>query len=120
MRTPKIVLLVPAHNEEVGIVATMESVEAQTMSPDRRIVICDNCTDATPGRARARAGGGGLGAVGNPRNKGGARKPARARVGQPARCTDASVAYKCVYGEFEPAGTGKANGELGAKRTVVR
>ena len=54
--TQKVVLLVPAHNEEVGIVATMESVEAQTLSPDRRIVVCDNCTDATPALARARAG----------------------------------------------------------------
>ena len=56
MRTQKIVLLVPAHNEAVGIVATMESVEAQTMSLDRRIVVCDNCTDATPELARARPG----------------------------------------------------------------
>ena len=61
MRTPKIVLLVPAHDEEVGIVATMESVEAQTMSPDRRIVVCDNCTDATPAHRALTPGLGGVG-----------------------------------------------------------
>ena len=34
MRTPKIILLVPAHNEEVGIVATMESLALELSSPD--------------------------------------------------------------------------------------
>ena len=80
MRTPKIVLLVPAHNEEVGIVATMESVEAQTMSPDRRIVICDNCTDATPALARSRAGWEVWETVGNTGKKGGALNQAWDRL----------------------------------------
>jgi biofilm PGA synthesis N-glycosyltransferase PgaC len=80
MRSSKIVLLVPAHNEEVGIVATMESVEAQTMSPDRRIVICDNCTDATPALARSRPGWEVWETVGNTGKKGGALNQAWDRL----------------------------------------
>jgi cellulose synthase/poly-beta-1,6-N-acetylglucosamine synthase-like glycosyltransferase len=80
MSTPKIVLLVPAHDEEAGIVATMESVEAQTMSPDRRIVICDNCTDATPALARSRAGWEVWETSGNTGKKGGALNQASERL----------------------------------------
>src|SRR5215213_6803683 len=88
MRTPKIVLLVPAHNEEVGIVATMESVEAQSMSPDRRIVICDNCTDATPALARSRASWEVWETVGNTGKKGGALNQAWNRLGDWLADTD--------------------------------
>src|SRR4051794_8146044 len=80
MRTAKIILLVPAHNEEVGIVATMESVEAQTLAPDRRIVICDNCTDATVPLARARSGWDVWETVGNTGKKGGALNQAWDRL----------------------------------------
>ena len=60
---------------------TMESVEAQTMQPDRRIVICDNCTDATPlARARARLGG-----VGDRRQHRQEGRRAQPGVGSPGR-----------------------------------
>lgn len=42
-----IVALIPAHNEEVGIAKTIESLRAQTVAPERIIVSADNCTDAT-------------------------------------------------------------------------
>jgi len=42
-----LVLVIPAHNEENGIAQTLMSVASQTVSPDRIIVICDNCTDGT-------------------------------------------------------------------------
>ena len=80
MNTATIILLVPAHNEEVGIVATMESVEAQTLRPDRRIVICDNCTDATPALARSRPGWEVWESVGNTGKKGGALNQAWDRL----------------------------------------
>ena len=80
MRTSKIILLVPAHNEEVGIVQTMESVEAQTLQPDRRIVICDNCTDATPSLARSRPDWEVWETVGNTGKKGGALNQAWDRL----------------------------------------
>jgi cellulose synthase/poly-beta-1,6-N-acetylglucosamine synthase-like glycosyltransferase len=75
------ILLVPAHDEEVGIVATMESVEAQTLSPDRRIVICDNCTDATHALASSRPGWEVWETVGNTGKKGGALNQAWDRLG---------------------------------------
>lgn len=40
-------LLVPAHNEQDRIGATLASLQAQTRRPDRIIVVADNCTDAT-------------------------------------------------------------------------
>jgi cellulose synthase/poly-beta-1,6-N-acetylglucosamine synthase-like glycosyltransferase len=43
----RVVLVVPAHNEEQGIEGALRSVERQTRVPDRLIVMCDNCTDGT-------------------------------------------------------------------------
>lgn len=44
----RVVVLVPAHNEETLIADTMASLFAQTRRPDRIIVVADNCTDRTP------------------------------------------------------------------------
>jgi len=54
-RRPSIDVLIPAHNEEVVIAATLESVAAQLASGDRILVVADNCSDATAAIAR-RAG----------------------------------------------------------------
>jgi len=54
-RRPTIDVLIPAHNEEVVIAATLESVAAQLASGDRILVVADNCSDATAVIAR-RAG----------------------------------------------------------------
>jgi len=45
----RFVMLIPAHNEEHGIVPTLESIRALNYSPDllRVIVIADNCSDRT-------------------------------------------------------------------------
>ena len=43
----RVVALVPAHNEEATIEATIESLLTQIRPPDRVIVVCDNCTDRT-------------------------------------------------------------------------
>ncbi len=48
----KIVALLPAHNEAESIGTTLRALAAQTRVPDRIIVICDNCTDATAEIAR--------------------------------------------------------------------
>jgi poly-beta-1,6-N-acetyl-D-glucosamine synthase len=42
-----ITVIIPAHNEESSIGATIESVLAQTRAPDYVLVVCDNCEDAT-------------------------------------------------------------------------
>jgi len=43
----RMVALVPAHDEAVGIGATIEALLAQTRPLDAIIVIGDNCTDDT-------------------------------------------------------------------------
>lgn len=47
-------VIVPAHNEELGIGATVESLKALDYAPDMRriVVVADNCTDSTADRAR--------------------------------------------------------------------
>ena len=42
-----ITVLIPAHNEEASIAATIRALRRQTLLPDRIIVIADNCTDDT-------------------------------------------------------------------------
>jgi poly-beta-1,6-N-acetyl-D-glucosamine synthase len=76
----RIYLLIPAHNEEVGIVAAMESVERQTLQPDRRIVVGDNSTDRTVELARARPGWDVWETIGNTGKKGGALNQAWDRL----------------------------------------
>jgi cellulose synthase/poly-beta-1,6-N-acetylglucosamine synthase-like glycosyltransferase len=49
----RIVVLIPAHNEEDGIEATLASLAAQTRPADQIIVIADCCTDKTAELARA-------------------------------------------------------------------
>lgn len=43
----KVVALVPSHNEEKSIAATITALLAQDRIPDQIVVICDNCTDGT-------------------------------------------------------------------------
>lgn len=71
LRRSELVALLPAHNEEVGLPAALESLRRQVEPPDHIVVIADNCTDATVEVAR------GLGAevfetVGNAHKKAGA------------------------------------------------
>ena len=42
-----VTVLVPAHNEEDRIRATLEALHLQTRKPDRVIVVADNCSDTT-------------------------------------------------------------------------
>ena len=42
-----ITVLIPAHNEEGSILATLASLVSQSRPPERIIVVADNCTDAT-------------------------------------------------------------------------
>jgi cellulose synthase/poly-beta-1,6-N-acetylglucosamine synthase-like glycosyltransferase len=45
-------VLIPAHNEEAGIADTIRSIRSQTRDGDRVLVVADNCSDGTAGRAR--------------------------------------------------------------------
>ncbi|MEU6844030.1 glycosyltransferase family 2 protein [Streptomyces sp. NPDC046716] len=42
-----LVALIPAHNEQNRIVATLAGLYRQTVRPDRIVVVADNCTDHT-------------------------------------------------------------------------
>lgn len=49
---PKVSVLVPAHNEALGIGATLETLLAQVTDKERVVVIADNCSDDTAAIAR--------------------------------------------------------------------
>ncbi|ANW16936.1 glycosyltransferase [Streptomyces clavuligerus] len=50
---PRIVALIPAHNEAERIAASLAALRRQQCPPHRVVVVADNCTDDTPGIARA-------------------------------------------------------------------
>ena len=49
---PRVAVLVPAHNEALGIGATLETILPQLTEQDRLVVIADNCSDETAQIAR--------------------------------------------------------------------
>jgi cellulose synthase/poly-beta-1,6-N-acetylglucosamine synthase-like glycosyltransferase len=44
---PRMAVLIPAHNESISILSTLNSVISQIRSGDRILVVADNCTDDT-------------------------------------------------------------------------
>lgn len=52
---PRVAILIPAHNEEAGLPATLASLQPQMGGEDRILVVADNCFDRTADVAR-RAG----------------------------------------------------------------
>lgn len=66
-----ITVLIPAHNEENRLPATLASLGQQSRLPDRVIVVADNCTDGTIEVAR-QAGVEVMETVGNSQKKAGA------------------------------------------------
>ncbi len=49
----RVAVVIPAHNEEAGVAATIGDARAQLRSGDRVIVVADNCADRTAEVARA-------------------------------------------------------------------
>lgn len=49
----RLAVLVPAHDEEGGIAATVTTLRSELAPGDRLLVVADNCTDRTAERARA-------------------------------------------------------------------
>ena len=66
-----VTVLIPAHNEEGSLAATIASLLSQSHPPERVIVVADNCTDSTVSIAR-RAGVEVFESVGNTHKKAGA------------------------------------------------
>jgi glycosyltransferase involved in cell wall biosynthesis len=50
---PRVAILMPAHNEESMLGGTLRTIMPQLQPSDRLLVVADNCTDGTPGVARA-------------------------------------------------------------------
>jgi cellulose synthase/poly-beta-1,6-N-acetylglucosamine synthase-like glycosyltransferase len=48
-----VVIMIPAHDEEAGIRATLADVRSQLGPSDRMLVVADNCTDGTAAVARS-------------------------------------------------------------------
>lgn len=74
-----ITVLVPAHNEEQAIGATLASLRKQEPAPDRVVVVADNCTDRTVEIARG-CGVEVIETVGNRHRKAGALNQALAAL----------------------------------------
>ena len=74
-----VTVLIPAHNEQASLPATLESLLAQSHRPERIIVVADNCTDSTADTAR-RAGVEVIESVGNTQKKAGALNQALNRL----------------------------------------
>jgi cellulose synthase/poly-beta-1,6-N-acetylglucosamine synthase-like glycosyltransferase len=53
-RSQQVAVLIPAHNEEIGLDQTLMDVLPQLKDSDRLVVVADNCTDATALIARRR------------------------------------------------------------------
>lgn len=47
LRRPRVGILIPAHNEGIGLKPTLENVKSQLRETDRLLVVADNCTDDT-------------------------------------------------------------------------
>lgn len=50
---PSIAIIVPAHNEALGLPETIRSIQPQLTLQDRLVIIADNCTDNTADVARS-------------------------------------------------------------------
>ncbi|WP_129338240.1 glycosyltransferase family 2 protein [Cellulomonas endophytica] len=74
-----VTVLIPAHNEEASIGATIASLLAQSHPPERVVVVADNCTDGTVAVALA-AGVEVIQSVGNTKKKAGALNQALRQV----------------------------------------
>jgi biofilm PGA synthesis N-glycosyltransferase PgaC len=86
----RIVALIPAHQEQYSIAATVRAMLAQERLPDQIVVIADNCTDATVERAREAAGGHPRVFVAEPPNNA-HRKPGALNWAWAAFCQDADL-----------------------------
>lgn len=46
-RQARMLVIIPAHDEEDGIIDTLQEIVNQSRRPDKVVVVADNCTDAT-------------------------------------------------------------------------
>jgi poly-beta-1,6-N-acetyl-D-glucosamine synthase len=53
IKTAKVIVVVPAHNEQESIARTIKALLSQTRQPDRIVIVADNCSDQTVQIARS-------------------------------------------------------------------
>jgi poly-beta-1,6-N-acetyl-D-glucosamine synthase len=115
-RTARVVALIPAHNEEASIAATIRSLLAQTRPPDRIVVMCDRCTDDTAAIA-ARFGVSVMRTAGNTGRKAGALNQALDAILPGMHDTDAVLiqdADSFLVPEFTVAASSRLSKKTGA------
>lgn len=115
-RTARVVALIPAHNEEASIAATIRSLLAQTRPPDRIVVMCDRCTDHTAAIA-ARFGVSVMRSEGNTGRKAGALNQALDAILPGMHDTDAVLiqdADSFLVPEFTAAASSRLSKKTGA------
>lgn len=101
----RITVLIPAHNEEADIEATVRAALAQSRKPERVVVIADNCTDRTVQLCRAIAGVEVFETVGNTHKKSGALNQAWTRT------RDETDLYVCLDADTQLPGNAVADWE---------
>jgi cellulose synthase/poly-beta-1,6-N-acetylglucosamine synthase-like glycosyltransferase len=79
-RSPRVIALVPAHNEESSIDFALDSLAKQSRRPDLVIVVADNCTDGTVAAVQARGDAIAIATFGNVHKKAGALNQVLDRV----------------------------------------
>ena len=53
VRRPTLAMLIPAHNESSGVIATLQCLKSQLQAGDRILLVADNCSDDTASIAGA-------------------------------------------------------------------
>lgn len=106
-----ITTLIPAHNEADALPATVASLRAQTVPPNRIVVVSDNSTDDTVGTA-TRLGVEVVETVGNTHRKAGALNQALADLAETTPAVDDLVLVMDADTELVPTWIETALGEL--------
>ena len=108
---PRLVVLVPAHDEATQIEATLDGLARQTRRADRVIVVADNCSDDTAALAR-RCGAEVYETVDNADKKAGALNQALVRRFRRSTGTDRRTAAQDGSGVEEDRRSGPRRAEL--------
>jgi len=112
---PRLVVLVPAHNEAASIGLALDSLAAQSRRADLVVVVTDNCTDETAEVVGTRGGALVVPTSGNRDKKAGALNQVLARVLPRLRDTDAVLvmdADSALDAEFVRAALGRLGGPV--------
>jgi len=118
---PRVVALVPAHNEADTIELALTSLERQSRRPDLIIVIADNCTDATADVVGKRGGAMVVASSGNEHKKAGALNQILEQIMPELTDHDAVLvmdADSMLHEDFLRAALGRLGGYTQMRRRV--